>query len=68
MQRKNGGIIRMKYVGSHRRELPHLRGKLRRKGDVQMRREGGKKNRGNTRFGSHKHRNRADCTGSVRTQ
>jgi hypothetical protein len=50
MQRTNGGIIRMKHVGSHRRELPDLRGKLRRKGDVQMRREGEKKNRGSARM------------------
>ena len=40
----------MKHVGSHRRELPDLRGKLRRKGDVQMRREGGKMMKGNARI------------------
>ena len=40
----------MKHVDSHRRELPDLRGKLRRKGDVQMRREEGKKNRGSARM------------------
>ena len=50
MQRTNGSIIRMKHVGLHRRELPDLRGKLRRKGDVQMRREEGKKNRGSARM------------------
>ena len=63
MQRTNSGIIRMKHVGSHRRELPNLRGKLRRKGDVQMRQEGGKMMKGNTwmRRGNGPIRQRWSC-------
>ena len=42
-------MIRRKHVGSHRREPPALRGRLKRTGDAQMRQEGGKKRKGNVR-------------------
>jgi hypothetical protein len=43
MQIMNDGVIRRKHVGSHRRELPTLRGGLRRKASAQMRHGGGNK-------------------------
>ena len=53
MQRTNDDVIWRKHVGSHRRELPTLRGRLRRRGhaqrkggDVLMRQEGGKERKG----------------------
>jgi len=42
----NDGVIQRKHVGSHKRELPTLRGGLRRKASAQMRRRGGKKWKG----------------------
>ena len=42
-------MIRRKHVGSHRREAPALRGRLKRIGDAQMRQEGGKMRKGNVR-------------------
>ena len=50
MQMMNDGVIQRKHVGSHKRELPTLRGGLRRKASAQMRRRGGKKWKGDAQM------------------
>ena len=50
LRRRNDGVIQRKHVGSHRRELPALIGRLRRTGNVLMRQEGQKKRKGNVRM------------------
>ena len=46
----NDGVIQRKHVGSHRREPPALRSRLRRKGNAQMRQERGRKRKGNAQM------------------